>query len=283
MLLEIKDLKKRFGKFELECSFNIEEDQVIGLVGRNGAGKSTIFKSILGLTVPDSGTITLFDKQNSVLAADEKRRIGTTFPDSFFSNELTINEIQVILGFFYGEYFEQIRFEDLCKKLELPKNRKLKTFSTGMIAKIKLITAITHQADFLLLDEPTSGLDVIVRKEIIGILQDYLDEKSERSVMISSHISSDLEQLCDRIILVDNGRIILSEETDVLLSNYGILKIKAADYEDIDKEYILAAKKREYGYACLTNEIHYYKENYPNIAIENSSIDEILVIVAEEE
>lgn len=114
-----------------------------------------------------------------------------------------------------------------CGKLELPIDQKVKNFSTGMQAKLKLLLAMSHEAECLLLDEPTSGLDVIVRNEVLGMLQDYLDQKNNRSVLISSHISSDLEQFCDFIVLIDDGKIILQEETDNLLNNYGILKVSA--------------------------------------------------------
>lgn len=170
-----------------------------------------------------------------------------------------------------------------CNQLKLPFDKKTKNFSTGMQAKLKLLLALSHEADFLLLDEPTSGLDVIVRNEILGILQDYLDQKSNRSVLISSHISSDLEQLCDFIILIDDGKIILQEETDNLLNNYGILKVSAEEYPLIEKEYILTTKKRNYGYACLTNERKYYQDNYPKRALEKGSIDEVLQLLTKEE
>lgn len=282
-MLEIRNLKKRYNNFQLDCSFTVGEDQVIGLVGRNGVGKSTIFRSILGLLRPDSGEINLFGKNVAELSENEKERIGVTFPHSFFSETFTINEIKKIMSATYPATFNESDFDQKCNQLKLPVDKKVKNFSTGMQAKLKLLLALSHEADFLLLDEPTSGLDVIVRKEILGILQDYMDQKNNRSVLISSHISSDLEQLCDLIILIDDGKIILQEETDKLLNSYGILKVSTEQYPSLEKDFILTTKKRNYGYACLTNERRFYQENYPNLAIEKGSIDEVLQLMTGED
>lgn len=282
-MLEIKNLKKSYNHFQLDCSFTIGGDQVVGLVGRNGVGKTTIFRSILGLLRPDSGEINLFGKNVSQLSQDEKERIGVTFPSSFFSEQLTIRDIKKMMAAFYPAAFNASDFEQKCHQLQLPIDKKVQNFSTGMQAKLKVLLAMSHEADFLLLDEPTSGLDVIVRNEILGMLQDYLGQKNNRSVLISSHISSDLEQLCDLIILIDDGKIILQEETDNLLNHYGTLKVSAEEYPSLDKEFILATKKRSYGYACLTNERQYYQDNYPKLAIEKGSIDEVLQLLTKEE
>ncbi len=282
-MLEVKELKKKYNNFQLDCSFRIEEDQVVGLVGRNGVGKTTLFRSILGLLRPDEGEINLFGRSVAHLTEADKARIGVTFPHSFFSEQLTIAEIKQVMIATYSAQFNAAEFDQKCNRLQLPLDKKVKNFSTGMQTKLKLLLAMSHEADFLLLDEPTSGLDVIVRNEILGMLQDYLDQKNNRSVLISSHISSDLEQLCDFIILIDDGKIILQEETDNLLNHYGILKVSEQEYSSLEQEFILAAKKRSYGYACLTNERRYYQENYPKIAIEKGSIDEVLMLLAKGE
>jgi len=282
-MLEIKNLKKTYPHFQLDCSFTIGADQVVGLVGRNGSGKTTIFRSILDLLRPDSGEIHLFGKPVSQLSEAERERIGVTFPNSFFSEQFTINEIKQIMTATYSTKFHMADFDQRCYQLNLPVDQKVKNFSTGMQAKLKLVLALSHEADFLLLDEPTSGLDVIVRKEILGILQDYLDQKKDRCVIISSHISSDLEQLCDFIILIDDGKIILQEETDNLLNHYGILKVSAEEYPSLEQAFILATAKRKYGYACLTKERTYYQDNYPQLAIEKGSIDEVLQLLTKGE
>lgn len=282
MMLEVRDLVKKYPDFKLNCSFTVAEGQVVGFVGRNGVGKSTTFKALLDLIPIDSGVITIFGKAHNELSSRERMRLATTFPDSYFSEELTVRDIQKILRGFYQEAFDSEFFERSCEQLSLPTEQKIKEFSTGMKAKLKLLSALVHDADLLLLDEPTAGLDVIVRKELLDLLQDYLDEKKERSILISSHISSDLEQLCDRIILIDDGQIVLQEDTDVLLNEYGILKLSTEDWAAIDQRFILATKPRSYGLDCLTNQKAFYRENYPKAVIENGSLDEVLLLLAKE-
>lgn len=162
----------------------------------------------------------------------------------------------------------------------LPYKKKLKDFSTGMKAKLKVLIAISHQAKLLLLDEPTAGLDVVARNEVLDLIRDYMAEDEERAVLISSHISSDLESLCDDFYMLKDGKIIFHEETDVLLDQYVVLKVDEAQYEKLDKSFILKVQKENYGYACLTNENAFYIENYPQIIIEKAAIDEIVTMLS---
>lgn len=163
--------------------------------------------------------------------------------------------------------------------MNLPLNKKIKEFSTGMQAKTKLLLATTHKSKFLLLDEPTSGLDVIAREEVLDFIRDYMVDNEDASVIISSHIASDLEGLCDDIYLIEDGKIIFHEETDVLLSRYGLIKIKEEDFADLDKSFILKYKKETFGYKFLTNEKQFYLDNYPKLVIEKASIDELITIM----
>ena len=167
-------------------------------------------------------------------------------------------------------------FEEKCRKFQIPDNKKLKEFSTGMKAKLKVLVAMSHHAELLILDEPTSGLDVVARQEILDMLRTYMEDES-RAILISSHISSDLEGLCDDFYMIDHGNVILHEETDILLSEYGILKVTEEQYESLDKQYILKKKKENFGYRCLTNEKQFYVENYPDITVEKGSIDEMIL------
>ena len=147
-----------------------------------------------------------------------------------------------------------------------------------MKAKFKVLSAISHQAQLLILDEPTAGLDVISRDEILDILRDYMETEG-RGILISSHISSDLEGLCDDVYMLHEGNILLHEDTDVILSQYGILKAEEALYQVLDKEHILRVKKESYGYCCLTDQRQFYEENYPSLIVEKCGIDEIEVML----
>lgn len=275
-MLEIKNVRKSYLDFQLDCSMDIKSGQITGFVGENGAGKSTTFKAILDLIKIDSGTIKIMSKKVSDITVKEK--IGVVLSDSGFSGYLTINQINKILKNTYNEYEEE-KFLDLCNRFNLPLNKQVRQFSTGMKAKLKVFVAITHNADLLLLDEPTAGLDVVARDEILGVLREYMEEKPSRSILIGSHISSDLESLCDDIYMISKGRIVFHEDTDVLLSDYAILKVDENKFNELDKEYLLKVKKEIFGYVCLTNQKQYYIENYPDIVVERNNIDELMLMM----
>lgn len=281
-MLEIKDLKKSYGSFQLHCSLAVEEGCITGLIGSNGAGKSTTFKSILGLIRKDSGTVTLFGKDVHHLTKQDKENIGVVLSDSGFSNQLTLMDIAAVLDAMYKN-LKKSEFLEACRRYQLPVNKKIKEFSTGMKAKVKILAAISHKPQFLLLDEPTAGLDVLAREDLLNVLRDYMEEDETRSILISSHISTDLEGLCDDLYMIDKGQIILHEDTDTLLGRYGLLKVTKEQYETIETQYLLRKRKESYGYSILTNEKQFYLENYPQITVENGSIDEVIAMMVKGE
>lgn len=281
-MLEIKDLKKSYGSFQLHCSLAVEEGCITGLIGSNGAGKSTTFKSILGLIRKDSGTVTLFGKDVHHLTRQDKENIGVVLSDSGFSNQLTLMDIAAVLDAMYKN-LKKSEFLEACRRYQLPVNKKIKEFSTGMKAKVKILAAISHKPQFLLLDEPTAGLDVLAREDLLNVLRDYMEEDETRSILISSHISTDLEGLCDDLYMIDKGQIILHEDTDTLLGRYGLLKVTKEQYETIETQYLLRKRKESYGYSILTNEKQFYLENYPQITVENGSIDEVIAMMVKGE
>jgi ABC-2 type transport system ATP-binding protein len=273
MMIKIDGLKKKYKDFELDISMNIKEGTVTGLIGKNGAGKSTTIKAILGLIHPDAGSI----KVMGDAPGKNMENIGASFSDSGMSMLYNINDIACIMRAMYRE-FEEDKFKELCQKMELPFDKLLKNFSSGMKAKLKVLLAISHKAKLLILDEPTTGLDVLARNEVMDMLRQYLEEDATRSILISSHISTDLEGLCDDIYMIDNGKIILHEDTDVLLGQYGVLKMSEKEFEELDKQYVTVSRKDNLSVTCLTNEKQYYIDNYPNIAVENSRIDDIIML-----
>lgn len=277
-MIKISEIKKRYKDFELNCSMEVKPGCITGLIGQNGAGKSTTFKAILGLITPESGEIKVFGKNIGELETKDKERFGVVLSDSGFSNYMTINDIIPILSNLYSE-FDKEAFVTMCERFGLPFKKKLKEFSTGMAVKFKCIVAVTHNAKLLIMDEPTVGLDVVAREDMIDILREYMEQDPERSILISSHISSDLEGLCDDIYMIDNGQIILHEETDSIINKYGILKLSKEEFETIDKSYILRVKEEKYEVICLTNERQFYTENCPKAAIEKGSIDEIIMMM----
>lgn len=277
-MLNVEHLKKQYDNFSLDCSLELMPGCVTGLIGQNGAGKSTTFKAILGLISTDGGNITILGKDIKDFTAKDKEDLGVVLSDSGFSGYLKIKDIIPILQNMYTK-FDTSFFMEQVQRFQLPMNKQIKDFSTGMKAKFKVLVAISHNAKLLILDEPTAGLDVIARDELLEMLREFMEKDEERSILISSHISSDLESLCDTLYMIHDGKIILHEDTDVLLSDYALLKVDAEQYRELDKQFILRTKKEAYGYSCLTNQKQYYMENYPKIVIEKGTIDEVITMM----
>lgn len=278
-MLKIDHVVKKYGSFTLNCDMEIRPGCVTGLIGKNGAGKSTAFKAALGLIRMDSGTVEILGKPIEQLSAADRQKIGVVLSDSGFSTFLSVKDIAIILDNMYDKFDRNVFLEE-CHKSELPFDKKIKEFSTGMKAKLKVLIATSHDASLLILDEPTVGLDVVARDEILDLLRGYMEQDENRSILISSHISSDLETLCDDLYMIDHGTILLHEETDVLLSEYALLKPSQEQYDRLDRQYLLRCKEEAYGYACLTNQKQYYAENYPDIVMEKGGIDDLILMMA---
>lgn len=277
-MLKLDHLQKQYGDFSMDCSLEVKPGRITGLIGQNGAGKSTTFKAILGLITKDGGRITISGKDIENFTATDRENIGVVLSDSGFSGYLTPKDYIPVLKQIYKN-FQKDYFSEQMDRMKLPLDKKIKDFSTGMKAKFKVLIALSHQARFLILDEPTAGLDVVARDEILEMLRDYMVEDEQRSVLISSHISSDLETLCDDIYMIHNGHIILHEDTDVLLSEYALIKTDEQQYQKLDSRYILKTKKEPYGYSCLTSQKQYFVENHPQIIMEQCSIDKIIMMM----
>ncbi|MCQ4638186.1 ABC transporter ATP-binding protein [Anaerovorax odorimutans] len=273
MLVKLEHVTKTYGQFKLDCSLNLEEGHVTGLVGQNGAGKSTTFKAILGLIKPDSGSVQVLGKDGGQITDADKMRMGVVLSDSGFGGHLNIKAAASIMAASYSR-FDRERFLRQCTEHRLPVDKKIKEFSTGMKAKLKVLCAVSHEADLLILDEPTAGLDVVAREEILDMLREYMEAEG-KGILISSHISSDLEGLCDDIYMIQDGKIVLHEDTDVILSDYGLLKLEAGQYDSLDKTYILRIKEESYGYSALTDARQFYQENYPSLIVEKCGIDQV--------
>lgn len=277
MLLKLENVEKNYGSFHLKCSLNLKPGYITGLMGPNGAGKTTLFKAALGLTAMDRGTIEVFGTDVRKIEPKDKENIGVVLADSGFSGYLTIKDLLPVMERLYTR-FSRADFIRQCEELGLPLNKKIKEFSTGMKAKLKVLSALSHEADLLIMDEPTSGLDVIARNQLLDYMRSYM-EKDGRAILVSSHISSDLEGLCDDLYLIDNGSLVLHEETDVLLSDYGVLKLTEEQFAKVDQSFLMRHKKEDYGYSCLTNQKQYYQENCPGIVIEKGTIDNIITMM----
>lgn len=277
-MITMQNVRKTYGNFTFEMSMELPEGQILGLIGKNGAGKSTAIKLILGLCRADEGSIRVFGHESKELPETLRQEIGVSLAESGFSGELTVNDVKHILKKMYHS-FDENYFIQQGENLKLPMNKKIKEFSTGMKAKLRVLTAMTHHAKLLIMDEPTAGLDVEARNEILDMLRAYIAGDESRSILITSHISTDLESLCDELYLIHDGKLILHEAIDAILEQYGILKVSEEQYRTLDQSSILKVQKENYGYACFTDDKKFYQENYPQIAVENGGIDELILMM----
>ena len=285
-MIEISNIKKSYQNFSLECSLNIAPGRITGIIGANGAGKSTLFKAILGLINLDEGQIKVFGKDSRKLDVHDKEKLGVVLAESGFSEYLKVKALVPILKNMSPD-FDKDMFLNKCNNFNIPLNKMIKDLSTGTKAKLKVIVAISHNAEILILDEPTAGLDVITRNEVLDIIRTYMEEEM-RTVIISSHISSDLENLCDDIYMINDGKIILHEDMYKLLDLYGVIKANEEQYENLKsdanyKNIILCCEKEKYGYKCITNDRQYIVDNYPEIVIEKGNIDELIMVLVKGE
>lgn len=281
MLIQLDHVSKNYDGFTLNLDMQIPEDRVTGLIGANGAGKSTAFKLMLGLIHPDQGSVKLFGTESCALSAVQRQKTAAVFSDSGFSEYLTVQQILPVMRKFYPD-FQEAEFLKRCERFQIPLKKQIKEFSTGMKAKLKVLLAVSYSSKLLLLDEPTAGLDVVAREELLDLLREYM-EVPGRSIVISSHISGDLEHFCDDLYMIHEGKIVLHEETDRILEEYGFLKMSEQDFEKVDKEYLLRVKKESFGYSCLTDQKNYYLENYPGITVEKGTVDEVISMLVKGE
>lgn len=277
-MLKIEGLKKNYRDFSLNCSLSVAPGRITGLIGQNGAGKSTTFKAALGLISTDGGSVTLLGKDLCSFTPKDKEDLGVVLSDSGFSGYLKIQDLIPILKSLY-QRFDQSFFTEQAACFQLPMDKKIKDFSTGMKAKLKTLVAVSHSPRLLILDEPTAGLDVLARDELLELLRTYMEQDENRAILISSHISSDLETLCDDIYMIHDGQMILHEDTDVLLSDYALLKVDEQQFGQLDTRFLLRTRKESFGYRCLTNQKQYYIDNYPGLAVEKGSVDQIMMMM----
>lgn len=274
--IKVNNLNKKYEGFELKnISFEIPEGSIVGLIGENGAGKTTTIKSILNI-VKSNGEIQVFGKDIKQNEKEIKSKLGVVLDDSFLSEYLTPKKINSIMKNFYNTWDKKL-FENYIKKFNLPENKMIKDFSSGMKMKLKIATAISHNPQILILDEPTSGLDPIVRNEILDIFRDFITEDETRSILISTHITTDLEHISDYIMFIKNGEITLNVPTSEILENYGIIKCAEKDFKKISKEDYEYYRKEKYQYEVLVNNKNIIKNKYGISTIDKASIEDIML------
>ncbi len=274
--IEVNNLSKKYDGFELKnINFIVPKGSIVGFVGENGAGKTTTIKSILNITNAN-GNIKILGKEIKQYEKEIKQNIGVVLDDSFLSDYLTAKQINSIMKDIYKEWNES-KYINYLKQFNLPTNKLLKDYSSGMKMKLKIATAISHNPKLLILDEPTSGLDPIVRNEILDIFRKYIEDDETRSIFISTHITTDLEHISDYIIFIENGKIIFNMPTVELLENYGIIKCSKEDFSKIDKQDYIRVKKGKYQYEILTDNKNNIIQKYNIKTVDRPSIEDIML------
>ena len=276
--IKIKNLSKSFGNFRLgPLNLEVKKGTITGFIGENGAGKTTAIKLILDVIARDGGGIEIFGKDIKDLSVDEKYKLGFVYDDLFLPGSMKVDEIEKMHSLLYGDCWEKGIFYEFIDNFDLPINIPINTFSRGMKMKLGLALAMSHGAEILILDEPTSGLDPVVRDDFLDILLDFIQDE-EHTVLISSHILSDLEKIADYIAFIHKGELIFNEEKDGLSEKYGIVSLGDEEYESLDKTALVGVRKHQFGRECLVR-----REKMPeNFDLEKPSIEEIMVYMIKE-
>lgn len=278
-VIEIKNLKKSYDeKFKLEVlNLNIQSGTIVGLIGENGAGKTTLIKSILNIIKINSGNVNIFGKEYRKYENEIKEEIGVVLDNMFFPELLTPNEINNVMKDIYKNWDKQLYYKYL-KEFNLPEKKQIKTLSKGMRKKLEIATALAHHPKLLILDEPTSGLDPIVRNEVLDIFLKFIKDE-EHTILLSTHITSDLEHIADKIIFIDNGKIVLDEARDEILEDYAILKCDIDKFDKIQNQDIVKYKKNKYSYDILIKDKDKLSKKYEEFIIDKITLEELMILM----
>lgn len=276
-ILAVKNLTKQYSGFKLDhISFEVPKGCIMGIVGENGAGKSTTLNAILDLIKKDEGSILFWGKELSPKDSSIKEDIGVVFDEISFYDTLTPAKIEKILAAAYKQWDKE-EYYRLMNYFQLPVNKEIKTFSKGMKMKLNISTALSHHPKLLILDEATSGLDPVMRDDILDVFLDFVQDE-EHSILMSSHISTDLEKVADYITFIHQGKLVFTSLKDDLLYNYGIIRCGAAQFDAIDKSSVLAWRKCDYQWELLVSDKKMAQRKYKNAVIDNATIDDILLL-----
>lgn len=277
--IEIKKLIKKYDTgFTLgSIDLDIPSGVIVGLIGENGAGKTTLIKSILNILKIDDGSIKMFDKDVSKFDGDVKEDVGVVLDDMFLPEVLLVRDLDSVFKGIYSSWDTSL-YNEYLNAFKLDKNSKIKTLSKGMRKKLEIACALAHKPKLLILDEPTSGLDPIVRNEVLDIFLKFISD-DEHTILLSTHITSDLEHIADEIVFLNEGKILLSDSRDNILEHYGILKCDKEYFSKIDKEDIVSYKINKYDCEVLLNNVMDAKKKYKKCVIDKITLEELMVMM----
>lgn len=275
-VIELKNVVKDYGDFKLDhISFAVPEGSVCGFIGQNGAGKTTTINLILDIINRDEGEINLFGKPVDKDHAYVREDVGVVFDEMGFHEFMTAKDINIMMKNIYKNW-DEVAFFDYLKKFSLPSKKKCGAFSRGMRMKLQISVAMSHKAKLLIMDEPTSGLDPIVRNEMIGIFRDFVVEE-DHTILLSSHITGDLEKIADEVVFIDGGKIVFSGNKDEILEKHGILKCKKEEASKVSEALIVGVEKEAYSTSILVNDRQAAAKLYPDMVIEEAALEDIMI------
>lgn len=275
--LVVNGLTKKYKDFVLDnISFSVPYGAIVGLIGENGAGKSTTINAILGLISKNAGNIEILGRNDTEIDESIRNQIGVVFDGNNYPDVLSAKKLNNVFKKIYTTWDES-KFFSLLKKMSLPADKKIKEFSKGMKMKLSIAVAFSHNSKLLILDEATSGLDPVIRDDILDMFLDFVQDENN-SILVSSHITSDLEKVADYIVFIHNGKVVFSKPKDELRYKYGIIKCGAAQFDAIDKKDIIAYRKQDYEWEVLVADKDKAQRKYSKAVIDPATIDEIMLL-----
>lgn len=280
--IEIMGLTKKYDGFTLDnISFNVPKGSIMGFIGQNGAGKTTTIRSLLNIIAIDDGSINMLGLDHIKDEYAIKERIAVVFDELPFHDSFTGLALSKMFAGIYQSWNKE-QFFGLCERFGLPMKKKLSKFSKGMKMKMQIAAALSHNAELLIMDEATTGLDPVVRNEILDIFREYLME-GDRSILMSSHITSDLEKIADSVTFIDKGKVLLSGYKDDILDTHGVIKCTREDYAEIDPADIVSTRLSDFGAEAMTADRQKAAQKYSGAVIEKTTLEEIMLFYVNRE
>ncbi len=277
--LVIKNLTKRYKDFTLDnVSFAVPKGSIMGFVGENGAGKTTTIKAILDLIGTDGGEVSILGYSSRNLPLDVKSALGVVFDGSSLHDNLNVKNVDFVMKNIYKNW-ESEKFAGYIKRFDLPERKNIKEFSRGMKMKLSIAIALSHRSQLLILDEATSGLDPMVRDEILDIFLEFIQEE-DHTILLSSHIISDIEKIADYVTFIHKGRIVFSETKDELIYQYGVIRCRKDEVSAIDRSYIVGVRENSFGAEIMIKKKDAFIKQYHHYAVDRTSIEEIMLFIS---
>lgn len=274
--IEISGLTKKYDGFTLDnISFNVPKGSIMGFIGQNGAGKTTTIKALLNIIKPDSGSIKMLGLDNKEHEYEIKEQLAAVFDEQPFHEDFSAKELSIMMGGIYRSW-DKAKFFEYLDRFGLPQKKKIKQFSKGMKMKMQIAAALSHGAKLLVMDEATTGLDPVVRNEILDIFLEYLQDETN-SILMSSHITSDLEKVADSVTFIDRGKLLLTGYKDDILADHAVIKCSKADFAEIDRSDFISARLTDFGAEVMVADRAAAKEKYSGLTIDKTTLEEIML------